>query len=291
MAIHRVTVVDDSPEIRAVLTDALARDGVEVTSLGGESSVEDIVASQPDLLVVDLRLGTDHLPGWEIIRHARFDARFRDLPVIVCSGALDQLRTYGGAAVGARTYLLPKPFSLDDLEAVLAEASAKHGEHPERTDDAVDLEHRFSRDPYNWLAWVARQMREPGWSELRATLKPELWTNPAGRPWRVIRTPRGVEVRPDLVSPFLRYGNQPMVTALGFGDAVEVELTTQTERWVDRFGPETFDVAALGRAMLDEQKLPHDNLAQLFPPPSDAATERVMRHFRVGADLPEALRS
>lgn len=291
MAIHRVTVVDDSPEIRAVLTDALARDGIEVTTLGGSTSVEDIVASEPDLLVVDLRLGTDHLPGWEIIRHARFDARLRDLPVIVCSGALDQLRTYGGGAVGTRTYLLPKPFSLNDLDAVMAEALAKHGEHPTHTRDDVDLGHRFSRDPYSWLAWVGRQMREPGWNELRSTLEPELWTNPAGRPWRLIRTPRGVEVRPDLVSPFLRFGNQPMVTALGFADAVEVELTTQTERWVDRFDPETFDVAALGRAMLDERKLPHDNLPQLFPPPPDRTGESTMRHFRVGADLPEALRS
>lgn len=55
------------------------------------------------------------------------------------------------------------------------------------------------------------------------------------------------------------------MTAIGLGDDVEVELTTRSAPWVDRFSRDAFDIGALGRSMLDERELPHDNLPRLFP--------------------------
>lgn len=103
------------------------------------------------------------------------------------------------------------------------------------------------------------------WKEIAEATEPCSWTGRAGHPWRVVRSPRGVEVRPDLTTPFLRHGDSPRVTALAIGQEVEVELTTNSRQWVDRFPPNAFDVGKLGRAMLDEEELPHDNLARLFP--------------------------
>jgi CheY-like chemotaxis protein len=266
MQARRITVIDDSPEMRDVLADALRGATVEVTLIESVTSIDEVAASAPDVLMVDLRLGTDHLPGWHIIRRIREHPNLLDVPVIVCSAALDQMRAYGGASVDARTYLLPKPFSLDDLEAVMSEALAPPGEQGDAAPIMGAMIPDFSVDPFGWFAWVEGAMVQPVWRQIHPRIGPASWTSERGHPWRLVRTHRGVEIRPDLVSPFLRFGNQPMISAVGLADEVEVELTTDGARWVDRFPARAFDLAALGRAMLEQRKLPHDNLPALFPP-------------------------
>lgn len=266
MTLRRITVIDDSPEILAVFGDALRREGVEVTLLDDRVTIQQIEMSEPELLVVDLRLGTDHLPGWEIIRHIRAHPMLADVPVIVCSGALDQMRDYGGPGAGMpRTYLLPKPFSLPDLEAVLDEAimaASQRTSSPVEPGSPAD----FGRDPYAWFSSIGIAVLQPDWAKLLGQIEPSTWRGREEHAWRVVRTTRGIEVRPELTSPFLRYGDQPMVSALGIGEEIVVELTTRLNRWVDRFARDAFDLAGLGHAMLDERKLSHDNLSLLFPP-------------------------
>lgn len=267
MALRRVTVIDDSPEVVALFDELFRQEGVDVTMLGERADVDHVVRSEPELLVVDLRLGTDHLPGWELIRHMRSHPALVDVPILVCSGALDQMRDHGGAG-GTRppkTYLLPKPFSLRDLESVLDEAL--HGTH--RAASAARAEPNdlpdFSSDPHAWFARIGHEVRHPGWLEMVERLQPAQWVRADGHAWRLMRTTRGVEVRPELMNPFLRYNDQPAITALGFGEEIEVELTTRDGRWVGRFQRGAVDLAGLGQAMLDERKLPHDNLSALFP--------------------------
>ena len=271
MQARRITVIDDSPEMRDVLADALRDESVELTLMDAVTSVDEVAASSPDVLMVDLRLGTDHLPGWQVIRHVRAHPRLMDVPVIVCSAALDQMRGHGGASVEPRTYLLPKPFSLDDLESVMTEALAPQRAEGDAPPIMGSMIPEFSVDPVGWLAWVENAMAQPAWRQIHPRIQPAGWASQHGHPWRLIRTPRGVEIRPDLVSPFMRFGNQPMVSALGLADEIEVELTTVQARWVDRFPARTFDLPGLGRAMLEQQKLPHDNLPALFPPAADGA--------------------
>jgi CheY-like chemotaxis protein len=282
MQARRITVIDDSPEMRDVLADALAHEAVELTVMGAVTSVGEVAATAPDVVMVDLRLGTDHLPGWQIVREVRSNPLLLNVPVIVCSAALDQMRTYGGAAVDAHTYLLPKPFSLNDLEAVMAEALAPREEPRDSPPIMGAMIPDFSVNPFEWFAWVEGAMVQPVWRQIHPRIAPVSWTSEQGHPWRLVRTPRGVEIRPDLVSPFMRFGNQPMISALGLAEEVEVELTTDHARWVDRFPPRTFNLPALGRSMLEQRKLPHDNLPALFPPTAaDAPAADEYAAFRV----------
>jgi CheY-like chemotaxis protein len=288
---HRITVVDDSPEIRTLFADVL-ESGTELTLLGSPVTHEDIERSHPDLLVIDLRLGTDGLPGWEIVRHLRSHPHFEGLPIIVCSGALERLRDDADVRAGSGpTYLLPKPFSVGDLEAVMSHAlgrpSALHAARPASTSAAT-----FADDPYGWFDLLGAAAGSPAWDALIAAAHPAAWSRVPGRAWRLVRTSAGVEVRPELLTPFLRFGDQPMVTAVGLGGDVAVELTTLAGRWVDRFAIGAFDVAALARAMLDERKLPHDNLPRLFPPVTVAGRESGMAAIRIGGQaVHEALRA
>jgi hypothetical protein len=124
----------------------------------------------------------------------------------------------------------------------------------------------FATDPRAWLDWLRGELRAGRWEVALAATLPASWQNDAGHSWRIVRTPEGIEVRPALESPFIQLGESLKVTALALTpDHVSVELTCRTGRWVDRFPLDAFDIAELGRAMLAERSLPHDNLALLFP--------------------------
>jgi hypothetical protein len=125
---------------------------------------------------------------------------------------------------------------------------------------------RFSADPYEWFDRVRAELVARRSWEILDSVDPGSWTDDRGHTWRVVRTESGIEVRPELQEPFLRIGESPKVTAIAINhDAIEVELSARSGRWVDRFPCDSFDVSALGRAMLDEHELPHDNLPRLFP--------------------------
>ena len=125
----------------------------------------------------------------------------------------------------------------------------------------------FSSDPYQWFDRVRDELVAQRWREILDSVGPASWTDERGHTWRVVRTEAGVEVRPELQEPFLRIGESPKVTAIAIKeDEIEVELSARSGRWVDRFACGSFDISALGHAMLDEAELPHDNLPRLFPP-------------------------
>ena len=125
----------------------------------------------------------------------------------------------------------------------------------------------FEADPRGWFDWLRGELVNGRLAIVLPTVAPATWRNDDAHGWRVVRTAVGIEVRPELESPFIRYGESPKVTALGISPtALTVELTCRTGRWVDRFPIDAFDIASLGQAMLAERALPHDNLGKLFPP-------------------------
>ena len=119
-------------------------------------------------------------------------------------------------------------------------------------------------DPIEWLDAATRARADGRWTVDLHELRPQKWTSPSGDPWRLVHTVDGVEIRPDLVTPFLPHSMQPRVTAIAVDEEITVELSSSEGRWLGRFSPDELDVAALGRAMLDLRELPHDNLRRLF---------------------------
>lgn len=132
---------------------------------------------------------------------------------------------------------------------------------PHRSEQAPD----FSRDPHEWFRWLGSQIGTEHWPDALRLVQLGDWVGDHGNAWRIMRSTHGIEVRPSLISPFIRFTNLPRVTAVALGNDIEVELTCREVRWIDRFALDSFDVAALGHTMLDERELPHDNLPRLFP--------------------------
>jgi CheY-like chemotaxis protein len=116
----RISVVNDYPEfleaIEAILDEHAGHD---VTVFDGqETTIDELATSQPELVIVDLTITEGQMMGWDLLLLARADDRLRDVPLIVCSGDVDQLRARAEEfeRIG-KVYTLEKPFGIDALFA------------------------------------------------------------------------------------------------------------------------------------------------------------------------------
>ncbi len=103
---QRVLVVDDEPNIRAVLRGYLEADGYSVSEAGdGEAALASVRAEAPDLVLLDIMLpGID---GLEVLRRLR---SFSESFVILVTARTEEVDKLVGLGVGADDYVT-KPFS------------------------------------------------------------------------------------------------------------------------------------------------------------------------------------
>ena len=119
----RITVINDNPEFLDLMNALLEKNaGYDVTTIDGDTimDIEPIRSSQPDLLVIDLRLRRDGLAGWDILLAIRKDSELGQLPVILCTGDLEGLKEHAEAITeDPMVATLQKPFHLDELDALV----------------------------------------------------------------------------------------------------------------------------------------------------------------------------
>jgi CheY-like chemotaxis protein len=112
----RISVVNDNPDFLELMSAILDEEsGYAVTLFDGEkTSVAEIAAADPDLVIVDLLLGG--ASGWDIVALTRADERLADRPILVCSADVSALRdkTDELARIG-NVHVLEKPFSIDQI--------------------------------------------------------------------------------------------------------------------------------------------------------------------------------
>ncbi len=109
-----VLVVEDNPEMRRFITDAL-RGECRVTAVAdGQAALEQVLAAPPDLVVTDLML--PRLGGDQLVEAMRAQPALADLPVLVLSARGDEaLRTR--LLTDAVQDYVTKPFSAQELRA------------------------------------------------------------------------------------------------------------------------------------------------------------------------------
>jgi DNA-binding NtrC family response regulator len=124
----RITVIDDYPDFLDLMTGILAEmAGHQIIGFDtSESTVEDLLLSHPDLLIVDLSTAR------AVVRdRPALAVRSRQVPIIVCSGDPEALADWvSNFDESDRIYPLPKPFSLDDLVEMVDSALAPAGARP-----------------------------------------------------------------------------------------------------------------------------------------------------------------
>jgi CheY-like chemotaxis protein len=118
----RITVVDDHADFLEVVREILSEDHDVVAFSGQDITMDDIVGSRPDLMMVDLRLDRSELQGLDILTRARAHPQLSDVPVIICSADIHGLGKRVDAVLDAgNTALLAKPFTVDSLEEVVTQ--------------------------------------------------------------------------------------------------------------------------------------------------------------------------
>lgn len=121
----RVTVINHSSEFLELMRDLLALIGHEMTGFEAvAASIEEIVDSRPDLIVVDLRLHDtpQMMSGWELLVLARSHRQLLGTPVILCSADVRELEKRARDLEQiANVHVKSKPFALDDMAELITE--------------------------------------------------------------------------------------------------------------------------------------------------------------------------
>ncbi|NIR43801.1 MAG: response regulator transcription factor [Gemmatimonadetes bacterium] len=124
---HRVLVVEDEPDIAALVAYQLAHAGYGVrTTVDGREALRAIETDPPDLVVLDLLL--PEISGLDVLRVIRGSNETKDLPVVILTARGDEESRVAGLKLGADDYMA-KPFSPRELvlrvEAVLRRSVAE----------------------------------------------------------------------------------------------------------------------------------------------------------------------
>jgi CheY-like chemotaxis protein len=123
-----IMVVNDTQEILELFREILEKEaGYQVVLTSFEPQMlEHVKAAKPDLIISDHVFGEEKI-GWQFIQRLKMDRETADIPLIVCSGAVKELKDMEGYLTQKGVGVLYKPF---DIEELLNLVETKIGEHP-----------------------------------------------------------------------------------------------------------------------------------------------------------------
>ena len=111
--VPRVLVVEDEPDIAALVAYQLTREGFRVETTGSGTEALDAVGREiPDLVVLDRML--PGLSGDDVLQHLKADPATSHVPVLMLTAKREQEDRIEGLELGADDYLT-KPFSPREL--------------------------------------------------------------------------------------------------------------------------------------------------------------------------------
>jgi CheY-like chemotaxis protein len=128
----RVTVIDPDRDVLDLYQDLLSAFGYEVEAYTDAfPGIEQLVASRPDLIIVDVELHPEReqLSGLQVVHSARSGTALRDVPIIISTTATERIAAALPAVMErGDVHRLEKPFDLPTLRRVVHTAlGLSHG--------------------------------------------------------------------------------------------------------------------------------------------------------------------
>ena len=136
MALEKVLVVDDDPNICDVLRMYLENEGYSVIlAYDGEEALVKFNALKPDIILLDINMpGTDGLlpkmDGWQVCREVR---KKSSVPIIMITAKGDTFDKVLGLELGADDYIV-KPFDTKEVIARIKAIARRVGNSPEESE-------------------------------------------------------------------------------------------------------------------------------------------------------------
>lgn len=113
MPIRNVLIVDDSKTELMYLSDILKKAGFAVaTAENAEDAHRKLASAKPDLILMDVVMPGQN--GFQLTRSITRDARFSDVPIIMCTSKSQETDRVWGMRQGARDYIT-KPVDQAEL--------------------------------------------------------------------------------------------------------------------------------------------------------------------------------
>lgn len=117
-----IVVVNDTQEILDLFRDILEEEGYRVSLYSyAFQDIAEIRELHPHLVILDFVIGGE-AHGWQLLQKMKMTRDTMDIPVIVCTAALQLARELGGHLKAKNVVVVLKPFDIDDLLKAVATA-------------------------------------------------------------------------------------------------------------------------------------------------------------------------
>src|SRR5688572_30764785 len=160
----KVLVIDDTEEIRIIITESLNLYGfLTLSAEDGSSGIEMARKHTPDLIFCDINM--PNMDGYATLTALREDETTATIPFIFLSGATDKINMRRGMELGADDYLT-KPFTHKELMAAVNARLEKQADFQRQSEKKLDelrgnitmaLPHEL-RTPLNGILGLASLM-------------------------------------------------------------------------------------------------------------------------------------
>ena len=109
----KVLIVDDEEDIVETIKFVLEAQGYDcLCAYDGESGLKKAKEKNPDLMVLDVMM--PNINGFKISRLLKFDAKYKDIPIIMLTARSQKEDKIIGEETGADIYMT-KPFEIEEL--------------------------------------------------------------------------------------------------------------------------------------------------------------------------------
>ncbi len=129
-AARHILVINDSPDILNLFTELLTDEGYRVTTdtFTVEMSIlyDHISQIRPDLIILDMMIGREDL-GWQLTQMLKMSPKTNGIPLILCTGAVNQVEQLGTHLNNLAIGVVIKPFELHRLLEVIDRTWEKVG--------------------------------------------------------------------------------------------------------------------------------------------------------------------
>lgn len=140
-----ILIVDDEPEVRALLCAALEPEGFRVSAAGSGAEMLALLAvSLPDLITLDLNLGGED--GLKLAREVRARS---NVPIVMITGKSDTIDRVVGLELGADDYIA-KPFHVREVLARIRAVLRRYAHEPQPAEAIAGA----SSERYEFEGWV-----------------------------------------------------------------------------------------------------------------------------------------
>lgn len=123
----RILAINNDQSVLALFRDLLEDEGYRVTTQTYvDRDLAGIKAQRPDLIVLDYMWATEDA-SWSLLQMLRMDPGTAGIPIVLCTAAVREVEAIQGHLENMGVRVVLKPFNIDQLVTVIADALAKAG--------------------------------------------------------------------------------------------------------------------------------------------------------------------